>query len=203
MFGSRRRRRQLAKEADRGSVEDSGHAVPRVEVEDRPRPRARLAWQVGPESEIARLQASLDRCQATTAAEDANIAGIFRQLVQARVLLNDLGERNWLVRHADAGAVYEQVLGLVQGASETLLLVEDEASVLARLPAMRAATKIYLGADDPRFDSYTQFIDRLASEAEWASATTAEANPSDAALEPLPSQSPRPRRSAPEGDDGF
>jgi hypothetical protein len=139
-------------------------------VEDPPpeKPRKRHlapSWQVGLDLEIARLDTSLRRARAAEAGTRdsyATIRMISDQLSQARMTLQDFRSRNWLARALKAGVAYEQVLACTQSASESLLLVEDEAAAEARIPGIRAAVKAYLGPDDPRVDTYTRFMDQLA-----------------------------------------
>ena len=133
-----------------------------------PQPRLKVpSWVTGLQQEIDRSRASLRFSEEPESNENlAFYVGISGRLSAAEDTLQHYAERNWLVRLVSAGAVYEEVLAMVQVASEDLLLIEDDALVEATIPSLRAGIKAYLGASDPRFDEYTQLIDRLARSSE-------------------------------------
>jgi hypothetical protein len=125
----------------------------------------RSKWTTGLWQEISRSIASLVTTEKIP--EDFELrVEILRQLRRAADILYVFEHRSWLIRLVSAGAVYENVLSIVQIASEDLLLIEDDALAQARIPALRAGVKAYLGSDDPRFDEYTRFIDRIARSSE-------------------------------------
>jgi hypothetical protein len=158
MADSSRRRREYARDAyaDRSETTSDYTEPRRQEVGTPP-------WQTGLEQAIERNRTSLlSSSREKRRREDtAVINRINYQLRQAEDLLAKFQNQGWLYRHINAGAVYEQVLSANQVVSEDLLLVEDEELVRARIPDIRAGLKKYLGADDPRFDSYTRIIDSL------------------------------------------
>jgi len=143
------------------------HGEPEV-VSARPAYGARVpSWVTGLRQEIARNRASLLSARGAPAEENRELhSRIKDQLDLAEHTLRFFVQRNWLARLTSAGAVYEEVLAIVQVTSEDLLLIENYTLVQARLPALRAGIKAYLGATDPRFDEYIQLIDRLARSSE-------------------------------------
>jgi hypothetical protein len=122
------------------------------------------SWVAGLTQDISRNKASLISAETRSERDWAVREQIEHQLFLAEETLRLFVQRNWLVRLISAGAVYEEVLAMVQVTSEDLLLIEDDALVQARLPNLHAGIKAYLGASDPRFDNYTGLIDRLSRE---------------------------------------
>lgn len=155
VFSSRRRRSRVRNTDTESSKKPSDQSA-----EQRREPRT-PPWQTGLEQAIERYRTALSRSHGEVPGDREIFGRINDELCKAEKALSRFRGQSWLVRHTTAGAVYEQVLSYIQVASEDLLLIEDEELVRARIPAIRAAIKTYLGADDPRFDNYIQFIDNL------------------------------------------
>lgn len=135
----------------------------------RPRKRSKMSlWATGLRQEINRSRASLLSTEIESESDEDDPLGheIRVQLNRAERSLEDFEQRSWLTRMFSAGATYEEILAIVQTVSEDLLLIEDDVLVQARLPALRAGIKAYLGSDDPRFDEYIRIIDRITQSSE-------------------------------------
>jgi hypothetical protein len=125
-------------------------------------PEALPSWQIDLRQQISRLRTSLMRTPYEEPDRDL-AARIDNQLRAAEERLGQLSGQGWLRRHFLADGVYEQVLASVLAASEDLVLIEDEGTVRARIPAIRAALKAFIDVDDPRFDDYLHTIDGVAA----------------------------------------
>lgn len=119
------------------------------------------SWQISLDQEISRLRMSLARTIDRSITGTEARVRIQGQLDAASTSLSQFNQGPWFRRLFLADSVYERVLSYLLTAAEDLLLIEDEDAVRARIPAIRAALKVYIEVSDPRFDSYLQYIDAM------------------------------------------
>lgn len=137
-------------------------AIKRGRSDARPANRGSNWWQGSLQLEIGRLRTTLCNVSSRPPGDQVK-QQVQKALREAEQILEDYEAARWRWRVGRGGKTYELALGWVFQAGEDLLLVADEAAVLAQVPVIKAGIRAYLGSHDPRTASYIRYLDQLST----------------------------------------
>jgi hypothetical protein len=124
--------------------------------------RSRSMWAGRVRNELHRVRGEVTALNATEGIPSATrsiISSIQNNAIDAENVLQEHFKHNLLRQISGATGAYQAAMSAVYRASEDLFLVQDDATVKARLPALRAAIRTYLSPEDPRREGYLHRID--------------------------------------------